>query len=125
MKLTATVDEVRALLALAGSGHGRKRSASKRHREPRPLRASRQLLDRYERLLAAGREPAIVAIVRGACSGCNLRLPTMVELQTRRSVAVHTCPHCQRMLYVPDLLREADEPGQTLADAAAVGPSRS
>ena len=112
MKIEATAEEIRAFLDLAG--------VRRVGREPRARRVPRRLLDRYEWLLEVGRTPAVVGIVRGSCSGCHLRLPTMVESQTRRSVAIHTCPHCQRMLYVPELLREAPEAEGTSPPGAAL-----
>lgn len=51
-----------------------------------------------------GRCPAIAAIERASCSGCHLRLPTMVESQARRSPVVLTCPNCRRLVYAPELL---------------------
>jgi hypothetical protein len=110
LKIEATAEEIRVLLDLAGAHQGSDRAVPKGRRvgqQPRARRVPRRLLDRFEWLLEAGRTPAVVSIVRGCCSGCHLRLPTMVECQTRRSVAIHTCPHCQRMLYVPELLRES------------------
>lgn len=115
MRFEATTEEIRALLAHADPRQGQDRAASRRRHdrgEPRSRRVPPRLLDRYEWLLGAGRAPAIVAIVRGSCSGCHLRLPTMVESRTRRAVAVHTCPHCQRMLYVPELLHGATDAGE-------------
>ena len=30
----------------------------------------------------------------------------MLEQKASRSTAIHTCPHCRRMLYAPELFRE-------------------
>jgi predicted nucleic acid-binding Zn-ribbon protein len=107
MRIEATVREIRALLQLAEldaraqdlppETHQSRREASRRG-------VARALLERYQTLLDAGRWPVITAIEGGTCSGCHLRLPTMVESQARRSPAVHTCPHCRRMVYAPELL---------------------
>jgi hypothetical protein len=35
----------------------------------------------------------------------------MVESKTRRTVGLHTCPHCQRMLYAPELVPEEKHAG--------------
>lgn len=95
MRIEATVKQIRALLQLAELNEDRTRDLP------------RILLERYHSLVRAGRTPAVVAIDRGACSGCHLRLPTMLESTVRHSLAVHTCPHCRRMLYAPELLPEA------------------
>jgi hypothetical protein len=73
-------------------------------REAAERRLSRSLFERYESLLRSGRRPVVVAIEGGSCSGCHLRLPTMVEHQARHAAAVHICPHCRRMLYAPALV---------------------
>jgi predicted nucleic acid-binding Zn-ribbon protein len=109
MKIEASAKEIRALLELAALDRGWGDLASegrRRDREAAAERVPRQLLDRYLLLLEVGRTPVVVAIEQGACSGCRVRLPTMVEHEARRSPAVHTCPHCQRMLFAPDLVDE-------------------
>jgi predicted nucleic acid-binding Zn-ribbon protein len=111
MRIETTVREIRALLQLAEldaqvreltpETYQSRREASRR-------RVGRTLLERYQTLLDGGRCPAIAAIERASCSGCHLRLPTMVESQARRSPAVHTCPNCRRMVYAPELLAAED-----------------
>lgn len=130
MKIEATVHDICALLELAGVPTGIGRPAPKaRHvaRATLERRVPGRLLERYEWLVGMGRAPAVVAIVRGACSGCHLRLPAIVELRTHRAPAIHTCPHCQRMLYVPELLlRGAGEADPSPKDAEQpVGVGRS
>ena len=109
MKIEATANELRALLELAEADHNADQSGEARRqgREAAARRVPRRLLDRYQLLLEGGRAPAFVPIERGVCSGCHMRLPTMVESKVRRSVAVHMCPHCRRMLYAPELVLEA------------------
>ena len=129
MKIQATAKEIRALLELAEVDQSADQLASGARRERREAtarRVPRRLLDRYQLLLEVGRTPVVVAIERGACSGCHVRLPTMVEYKARRSPAVHTCPHCQRMLYAPELVREdshADD-GKPSRRAAAASAAR-
>ncbi len=111
MRLDATVREIRTLLQLAELDTRAQELPPETYqgrREASRARVSRALLERYQTLLDAGRCPVIAAIERASCSGCHLRLPTMLESQARRSPAVHTCPHCQRMLYAPELLAEED-----------------
>jgi predicted nucleic acid-binding Zn-ribbon protein len=107
MRLEATIREISALLhlaeldaqaqELAPEAYQSRRQATRRH-------VATPLLERYQALLDAGRSPVLAAIERGSCSGCHLRLPTMVESRARRAPAVHICPHCRRMLYAPELL---------------------
>jgi hypothetical protein len=72
---------------------------------------ARALLERYQALLESGRRPVIVAIDRGTCAGCHLRLPTMVESRSRRLPGIYACPQCRRMLYPPELLGAEDPNG--------------
>ena len=115
MKIEATVKEIRALVQLAELDAEVQELSPATHRsrgEKSRKEVGAALLERYQALLDAGRCPAIVAIERGSCSRCHLRLPTMVESQARRSPAVHTCPHCRRMLYAPELLTAEDVRGE-------------
>jgi predicted nucleic acid-binding Zn-ribbon protein len=110
--IEATVEDVRALLELANADRVAHQQASEMRRPSREATARRvppPLLDRYQLLLQVGRTPVIVAIERGACSGCHVRLPVMLEHRASRSTAIHTCPHCRRMLYAPQLVRPASD----------------
>lgn len=104
MKIETTAQEIRTLLQLAqldAQAQDLPPEAYRSRRETSRRRVAKVLLERYEALLDAARYPAIVAMDRGNCSGCHVRLPTMVEYQARRSPSVHTCPHCRRMVYAP------------------------
>jgi hypothetical protein len=113
MRIETTVREIRALLQLAELDAQAQELPPETYRSRRETirrRIARPLLERYQALLDAGRSRVIAAIERGSCSGCHLRLPTMVESQARRSPIVHTCPHCRRMVYAPELLTAEDSP---------------
>ena len=113
MSMEASAAEIRALVELAALDEQAESLPAETYRRGRAAkrrRASRALLDRYQLLLDTCRRPAIVAIVKGVCSGCNVRLPTMVEYRARHSAAVHICPHCRRMLYAPELLKPEHQP---------------
>jgi predicted nucleic acid-binding Zn-ribbon protein len=123
MKIEATVPEIRALLQLAevdAQAQSLPLEAYQSRRKTIRKHVGGPLVERYQALLHAGRFPAVVAIERASCSGCHLRLPTMVESRARRSPAVHMCPHCRRMLYVPELLAAEDSsvPHRVLKTAA-------
>ena len=122
MKIEASAKDIRALLELAEVDQGPDQSASETRLQGRQAAARRvpqRLLDRYQLLLEVGRTAVVVAIEGGACSGCHVRLPTMMEYKARRSPAVHTCPHCQRMLYAPELVPEDSHADDVKARRAA------
>jgi uncharacterized protein len=126
LKIEATVKEIRALMELAGADGRRDQLCSESRRKSRDTlagRVPRRLLDPYELLLKAGRIPVVVAIERGACSGCHVRLPTMLESRARRMTAIHRCPHCRRMLYAPELV--TPDPGSSGAKASSERATRS
>jgi len=111
MRIEATIQQIRALLQLAGLDAQAQElppETCRSRREASRRRVAGALLERYQTLLDAGHHPVMVAIEQGTCSGCHLRLPTMVESQARLSPAVHLCPHCRRMLYAPELLANKD-----------------
>lgn len=107
MKIPATAAEIRILLQLASldeqapaSGH----DAAPGRREALRKSAAGPLLERYDALVGLGRTPALAPIERGACSGCHIRLATMVEHVLRHSSIVQVCPRCRRLLYAPERL---------------------
>jgi predicted nucleic acid-binding Zn-ribbon protein len=96
MKIEASADQIRALLSLASlDAEG----------EALQCGLPPLALERCRALVAAGRRPPIVTIERGACSGCHLRLPAMVEAKATHCLALYSCPHCRRLLYTRALLR--------------------
>lgn len=127
MRIDGTLQELRALVQLAKIDAGAEAmppEAYRKLREACSKRLTRALRERYQALLEAGRSPVVAAIDRGSCAACHLRLPTMVESQARRALAVHTCAHCRRMLYSPELLAEPD-PGEGRQGAAPRAPHAS
>jgi predicted nucleic acid-binding Zn-ribbon protein len=109
MRIEATVQEIRSLLELAELDLQEPQlppDAYRTRREAARSRVASAILERYEALLEAGRSPGVVAIRRGSCSGCHVRLPTMLEYRALRAPALHACPHCRRLLYAPELLGE-------------------
>jgi predicted nucleic acid-binding Zn-ribbon protein len=128
LKIEATLVDIRALLELADAdrnGGPRASETGRQRREAFARRLPRRLLDPYELLIEVGRTPAVVAIERGKCSGCHVRLPTMLEHRARRSLAIHRCPHCRRMIYAPELVSPAP-PGRDegSSEDAATSPGR-
>ena len=110
MRIEATKEEIRVLLELTELDEQHEGATAPTHARLRAAvesRLSDALLNRYRRLTASGRHPAILAVERGACSGCHVRLATMLAQLVRRSVGVYLCPGCHRMLYAPELLSAA------------------
>lgn len=109
MKIEATNEDIRLLLELNGLDEDPKRAAptaQARARKAAERRLPDDVVARYRWLTAAGRYPVIVPIEGEACSGCHLRLPTMLASLVKHSLGIYLCPGCRRMLYAPELLSE-------------------
>jgi predicted nucleic acid-binding Zn-ribbon protein len=113
MRIEATVQQIRDLFQLAeldAQEHELPPDVYRSRREASRSRVASALLERYERLIEAGRYPALVAIDRGSCAGCHIRLPTMVESHARRSPCLLACPSCRRLVYAREHVGEERSP---------------
>lgn len=127
MKIEATPEEIRVLLRLAEIDARAKELSPEMYRSCREVTrrgVPKELLVRYERLFEIGRNPVIVGMDRGSCSGCHVRLPTMVAYEARRKPDIHSCPHCRRILYAGDVSEEVGRPigSPTTIDAKPSDP---
>jgi hypothetical protein len=92
---------------------------SEMQEEERQLRAEgsqldSQMLVNYDRLSKGGRMPAIVAVVAGKCTGCNISLPPQSFNQLlAKNGSLFTCPNCNRLIY-------HQPPAAPAAESAAV-----
>jgi predicted nucleic acid-binding Zn-ribbon protein len=109
MKIEATREDILVLLELTEldeSAEPTVPAAQARAHDAAERRLPEALLARYRWLTATGRYPVMVAVEQETCSGCHVRLATMIADRLKRSVAIYACPRCQRMLYAPELLSE-------------------
>jgi uncharacterized protein len=112
VRIDVTAEQIRLLLRLVERNGEAGEVALHAFRSCRvdvPRGLPRPVLERYRSLMEAGRCPPIVVIERGVCSGCQVRLPTMLEQQAARAPALYTCPQCRRMLYARDVVREESQ----------------
>jgi len=61
----------------------------------------RPILIRYERMQSALHERVLVPAVQCICTGCNLRLPARLFYEVEYGTVLYSCPHCQRILFIP------------------------
>lgn len=71
-----------------------------------------QMLNNYSRILRGKDGVAVVQMVRGACSGCNTRIPPQRAMEIREMDKIILCESCGRIL-VPSTGGEASVQGQT------------
>jgi predicted nucleic acid-binding Zn-ribbon protein len=115
MEIEATREDIRTLLNLAELDRSPAAvvpEAQARAREAAERRVPDDLLTRYRWLAATGRFPVLVAVEQETCSGCHVRLATMIAYRLKRTVGIYTCPRCRRMLYAPELLSERPAEGE-------------
>lgn len=120
MKIEATREDILALLELAelhASAEPVVPPAEARARDAAERRLPDEILRRYRRLTAAGRYPVLVAVERETCSGCHVRLATMVVDRLKHSIGLYACPRCHRMLYAPEILSKP--PGEDVVEGKA------
>ncbi len=64
------------------------------------------VLSQYERIRKARRGKAVVTLKRGACGGCNNKIPTQHLAELRKNDRVYTCQHCGRIVISQELVEE-------------------
>ena len=76
-------------------------------------RVPKQICRLYERIhKRLGR--AVVEVLEGHCSGCNLDVPPQMYNEIQRGDKIHQCPYCFRILFFK-AKPEAEEPGEPSA----------
>jgi predicted nucleic acid-binding Zn-ribbon protein len=60
-----------------------------------------KILAQYERVNKSGKV-AVAAVVTGTCQGCRMRVPPQLFIEIQKLKAVHYCPNCLRLLYLPE-----------------------
>ena len=57
-------------------------------------------LAHYDRIFTA-REEGVAVVEGGTCQGCHMHVPSQLMIEIQRARTIHTCPSCQRILYIP------------------------
>jgi uncharacterized protein len=63
------------------------------------------ILARYTRVAASVRR-AIVPVRGLSCGGCHMNVPHQLVSEVKRGTQVQQCPHCHRLLFVPEKVEE-------------------
>jgi hypothetical protein len=90
--------EALAALAVERAELESRQAARRADRERQVAELPPALKARYERVLAAGRRPAVVALVKNACGGCFTAQPPQRAQEVRRGEFVVVCEFCGRLL---------------------------
>ena len=54
---------------------------------------------KYERVRAHRHNIGIASVKDEVCNGCYMHIPPQLYVEVKKDLDVHTCPHCQRILY--------------------------
>ena len=63
---------------------------------------SGSLIQKYERIRIQRDGIAIAEAKNYVCCGCNMNIPPQIYNQVLKRENIVSCPHCQRILYVPE-----------------------
>lgn len=95
------------------------------HLRKEAVKVGSNVIPYYERLSKSGRNPAVVAVIAGKCTGCNMALlPQAFNQLLAKNGSFMTCSNCTRMIYyqVPKEQPKAEEPEKP---AKATKPKKS
>jgi predicted nucleic acid-binding Zn-ribbon protein len=65
-------------------------------------RVERTLMSQYDRVRPQRAGLGIVPAIAGRCKGCNMMVPAQQFNEIQRGNALHSCPSCHRILFIPE-----------------------
>lgn len=101
-KVQTERDAQAALVSNEGGKLDQEISSYMSEREKFTSQVDRRTLSMYDRVRPARNGLGIVPATGGRCQGCNMVVPPQLFNQICKGVAVHCCPSCHRILYVPN-----------------------
>ena len=78
----------------------------------------RPVLQRYEFIRARLKNPVIVPVDAGICSGCHISIPPQAFIELQKGIQILSCPNCQRLIYWSDHVRPDEVPGEAPVEAS-------
>ncbi|MHC1789473.1 zinc ribbon domain-containing protein [Solidesulfovibrio sp.] len=63
------------------------------------LAVPRPVLQRYEFIRSRLKNPVIVPVAAGICSGCHIAIPPQAFIELQKGIQILSCPNCQRLIY--------------------------
>jgi len=68
------------------------------------------ILQRYEFIRSRLKNPVIVPVDAGICSGCHIAIPPQSFIELQKGIQILSCPNCQRLIYWSDHIKREDAP---------------
>ena len=70
----------------------------------------RPVLQRYEFIRSRLKNPVIVPVAAGICSGCHISIPPQSFIELQKGIQILSCPNCQRLIYWSDHIQPEEAP---------------
>jgi len=68
------------------------------------------ILQRYEFIRSRLKNPVIVPVDAGICSGCHISIPPQSFIELQKGIQILSCPNCQRLIYWSDHIKPEETP---------------
>jgi len=68
------------------------------------------ILQRYEFIRSRLKNPVIVPVNAGICSGCHISIPPQSFIELQKGIQILSCPNCQRLIYWSDHIPSEETP---------------
>lgn len=79
----------------------------------------RPVLQRYEFIRSRLKNPVIVPVAAGICSGCHIAIPPQAFIELQKGIQILSCPNCQRLIYWSEHIESEAKPDEEGAEAQA------
>ncbi len=79
-------------------------------REKVASKIKKSTLMKYDRVRAHRHNIGIASVKDEVCNGCYMHVPPQLYVEVKKDLEVHSCPHCQRILYyIPPKTQETTD----------------
>ena len=82
---------------------GSQQQELEKERETLAAQIDDDLLDQFERLFNSKGDAAVVAVERGVCTGCHMKVTTATAARVKAGKEIVSCENCGRILYLAAL----------------------
>jgi predicted nucleic acid-binding Zn-ribbon protein len=79
---------------------GSQQQELEKERETLAAQIDDDLLDQFERLFNSKGDAAVVAVERGVCTGCHMKVTTATASRVKAGKEIVSCENCGRILYL-------------------------
>jgi predicted nucleic acid-binding Zn-ribbon protein len=77
------------------------------------------ILQRYEFIRSRLKNPVIVPVNAGICTGCHIAIPPQAFIELQKGIQILSCPNCQRLIYWSEHIESEAKANEDGAEVAA------